>query len=87
MILKIKGYQEEDWWIFGEIRRIHPGVVNKAKSLEDDYDLVLLADNTKQIKCLRIVLRFMDGLEFSILTDSVAYLCNDCGETIEKILV
>jgi len=58
-----------------------------CESMKEDHDLLLFAEDAKGLpKCLRIVLRFVNGNEFSILTDSIAYLCNDCGETIEKIV-
>jgi len=85
MILKIRAYGSQDWWIYGEVRRIHHELVKKER-IEEDYDLCLIAEDTKVDEFLRIILRFVNGDEFGILTDSIAYLCNDRGETIEKIV-
>ena len=89
MVLKIRGYGSYDWWVYGGVRRVHYKVVDKAEHMEVDYDLKLFLEKVDEVekKCLRIVLRLVNGDEFGILTDSTAYLCNDSGETIEKIVV
>ncbi len=101
MILKIRGYKERDWWVYGEIARAHYETVDSIEGMREDYDLLVFQteqnlsfggnnpdeDNPEVPKCLRIILRFANGNVFSILTDSVAYLCNDQGQTIEKIVV
>lgn len=38
------------------------------------------------IKCYRLVCRTKEHYEFGVLFDTVAYLCNDEGKTIEKIV-
>ncbi len=102
MILKIKGYRWDDWWIYGEEKmRVNYGVVDSLPGIREDYDLMVFPteeniifggndpgkNNPEIPKCLRIVLRFVDGSEIRILTDSIVYLCNDRGETIEKIVI
>jgi len=93
MILKIRGYGKDDWWVYGEIVRIHYEEIDRDCPVTEDYDLLLFeeavkdAKDVKVSKCTRITLRFEDNGElFSILTDSVAYLCNNHGDTIERIV-
>jgi len=86
MILKIRGYGKDDWWVYGEVRRAHYEVVDRESPVTEDYDLILFEEDSKTSKCRKIVLRYVNGDEFSILTDSIAYLCNDRGETTEKIV-
>ncbi len=38
------------------------------------------------IECYRLVCRTKEHYEFNVLFDTVAYLCNDEGKTIEKIV-
>ncbi len=38
------------------------------------------------IECYRLICRTKEHDEFSVLFDTVAYLCNDSGKTIEKIV-
>ena len=86
MILKLQGCGVDDWWVYGEIRKIHYERIERSDDkCEETPDLYLFRGAPS--KCLRIILRFVDGSEYSILKDSIGYLCNDCGETIEKIVV
>ena len=92
MLLKIKGYGKDDWWVYGEVVRIHYEEVDRESPIREDYDLLLFQENgigctSDPTKCSRITLRFVDNGElFTILTDSVAYLCNNNGDTIERIV-
>jgi len=83
MILKIRGSGKGDWWVYGEIARIHYEVVEHDGPVTEDYDLLLFDEHAPT--CLKIILRFVNGDIFTILTDTVAYLCNEQGNTIEKL--
>jgi hypothetical protein len=92
MILKIRGYKKSEWWVYGEIMRIHYEEVDRESPVTEDCDLILFQEDgtgctSDPTKCLKIILRFVNGDLFFILTDSIAYLCNDQGQTVEKIVV
>lgn len=98
MILKIERYNDQDWWMLDDIRKISKSHFEQEFSKdfeENDYDIFLLdyghylnsigkGETARRIE--QLICRISNGNEFSILFDTVAYLCNDEGKTIEKIV-
>lgn len=101
MILKIARYvDKEDWVIFDNIRKVskvnlkvsdflgEPSEWN-ADVLVVDYHNQRMNDvNPADIDCILLRCRAKIGEDegFSIAFDTLAYLCNDLGQTIEKIV-
>lgn len=97
MILKIKRESDDqNWEVFDSIRKISIGKTfqrNRRDFDELDVDLVIM-DNMNSgdenppgnhpMKTL--ICRLESGDEYTIVFDTVAYLCNDLGKTIEKII-
>lgn len=102
MILKIQRYKDrQGWWIFDDIRKIsisdkmfHSGI----PTVSDGMDTYIFDVNT-ECNCIRpedgcsdcveyyiLICRLNSGEEYSIAFDTVAYLLNDNGKTIEKIV-
>jgi len=93
---KIGPYQ--NWWLLDDIRKVskiefqHPF----SQDFNDDeadifilnYENFLISIGASQDsrKVIRLVCRLSNGNEFSVLFDTVAYLLNDEGKTIEKIV-
>lgn len=101
MILKIERYSDEQRWrIFDEIREIsisdrlsHNGIPEVRK----DTDVVIFDVGTdcecgsggacsNCVDYYLLICRLSSGEEYSIAFDTVAYLLNDSGKTIEKIV-
>uniref|UniRef100_A0A6M3KUC8 Uncharacterized protein n=1 Tax=viral metagenome TaxID=1070528 RepID=A0A6M3KUC8_9ZZZZ len=99
MILKIMRYLDQDWWMLDNIRKIskaefeqtHDDNIGKAEADISllDYENWLNQTNNHEVEGWRVVsliCRLNDGTEFRVLFDTVAYLLNDDGKTIEVIL-
>jgi len=97
MILKIQRYKErEDWWILDDIRKISKAQFRQSFSQdfddETDADIFILdyEDHSTSKESgrdvVRLICRLSNGDEFCVLFDTVAYLLNDNGKTIEKIV-
>jgi len=97
MILKIKRYADnQEWWILDSIRKISLGETiqrNRRDFDELDVDLVVMDnmnsgdENPPDNHPMKILIcRLESGDEYTIVFDTVAYLCNDLGKTIEKIV-
>lgn len=101
MILKIIRYvgNDGDWWILDDIRKIskvHVGSIHFDKDFDAlDADICILdyEDYLKNISAgqnnrdvIKLICRLSNGDEFCVLFDTVAYLLNDNGKTIEKII-
>jgi len=102
MILKIERYSDEQrWWIFDDIRKIsisHWMSHNGIPEVRKDTDVVIF-DVKSSCSCASksegcsdcvtyyiLICRLNDDTEFSIAFDTVAYILNDNGKTIEKIV-
>ena len=89
-----------EWWFFDKIRRVKIKQSHKyTKAAQEDWlreheyiDAVLvettayaapddLMPTFRELGC-----RLEDNSEYSLIFDVVAYLCNDEGKTIEKIV-
>jgi len=101
MILKIERYSNEQrWWIFDSIRKISISKTlthNGIPEIRQDTEVVIFdiksecscGPNDSCSDCVKYYLltcRLNDGSEFSIAFDTIAYLLNDNGKTIEKIV-
>jgi hypothetical protein len=100
MILKIERYVDQDWWMLDDIRKISKSHFEQPfdKDFESgeadifilDYDDHLRAIPVERIPdsrdVIRLICRLSDGSEFCVLFDTMAYLLNDTGKTIEKIV-
>jgi len=92
MILKIKGgLGETDWHIFTEITEIHYIQMLFSESSEESLDGSFLKElspgATRGSEDLVILIDFKNkyGQERKERFDTVAYLCNDAGDTVEVI--
>jgi len=97
MILKVRRERDnQEWWILDEIRKVSVSKIKEITSLEIaapdklDYDITLLdrihGPTTEPYKYVVLCCRRTDNEEFTVAFDTYAYLCNDEGKTIEKIL-
>lgn len=93
---------EQNWLLIDNIAKVSCSkqMLYKTKEIINDDDVVLLDHREEydckcvgkcvcKIKCIwyyRLICRTKDNDEFSIVFDTVAYLCNDEGKTIEKIV-
>jgi len=88
----------QNWWLLDDIRKIskaefdHPFVQNFEDGEADifilDYESNLLTVGTPPLsrKVVRLVCRLSNGSEFYVIFDTMAYILNDNGKTIEKIV-
>lgn len=100
MLLKIERYKErEDWWLLDDIRKVSKAQFNQPfnQDFDDETDAdVFILDYEDHLKAesagqssrevVRLVCRLSNGDEYTVLFDTVAYLLNDDGKTIEKIV-
>lgn len=99
MILKIERYMEgEDWWILDDIRKISKAQFDQPFNKDFEHsnaDIFILdyGDAPKRINSgqdtrsvVRLICRLSDGNEFCVLFDTIAYILNDNGKTIEKVV-
>ena len=97
MILKVRREQDnQEWWILDEIRKVSVSKVKEVYSNELSapgglgYDITLLdrivGRTTEPHHYVVLCCRRTDNEEFTIAFDTYAYLCNDEGKTIEKIM-
>ena len=88
------------WWMLDDIRKIsHYRYKNHQfnKDFSDDEADIFLLDYEEYLNkmfpeqkssrdVIKLVCRLSNGNEFIVLFDTVAYLCNDEGKTIEKMV-
>ena len=100
MILKIIRYvgNEGDWWILDDIRKIskvHEGSIAFDKDFDalnidicilDFYDSLDDKSDQQFRDVIKLICILSNGDEFCVLFDTVAYLLNNNGKTIEKIV-
>ena len=93
---------EQRWWIYDDIRKIsisNPMFHSGAPTVLDGMDAYIFdmktkcscaADPTKGCSdCVGyyiLICRLNSGEEYSVAFDTIAYLLNDNGKTIEKIV-
>ena len=89
MIIKIQEEtpKNDSWWIYDNVHRVK---INESASLDmtklKDVDLVVLKDETTNESKKRLI-TYLDKNreERSILFNTIMYICNDDGKTIEKV--
>ena len=100
MILKIRRFCEDQiWWILDDIRKVsisrtleYSRAELTQKALADDICILdkfarANVETPDKFPYVRLICRLSNGSEFSVVFDTVAYLCNDSGKTIEKLTV
>ena len=99
MIIKIRRFTENmEWWLIDEIRKIDIGTykhmtVREVKDImsRPEHDVRImdsLSDNpADDARFVELNCQNSWGGCFSIMFDTVAYICNDDGKTIERIPV
>ena len=88
MIIKITNFgnnSEVDFWMFDNIVKV--SVRKKVEKPNEYCEDVMLVERTDVKDCISLRCRDKRDREISIVFDSVAYICNDDGKTIEKITV
>lgn len=101
MILKIQRYEKnEHWWMLDGIRKIskadYTDSVEKHRLFETGNADICILDFLYRLEkegnkehthtIVRLICRSADGNEFTVFFDTIAYLCNDLGQTIEKMV-
>lgn len=95
MILKIAqelAYEENGllklgWYLFGDIKEINYKLFNKTEIKSKDRGYVWIEQIEKQNKIYKANITFKNGEYKIFYFNTKAYLCNDEGKTIEKIVV
>ena len=103
MMLKIMRHlpsDMQDWWMLDDIRKISVSKdyvfseymdINHDLTVHDisimDYFYKYQDQQSENFRFKILICRDSKGDEFSIMFDTLAYLCNDVGKTIEKIVV
>ncbi|MCK4454643.1 hypothetical protein KAU51_04875 [Candidatus Parcubacteria bacterium] len=102
MILKIERYIGDggNWWMLDDIRKISKSLFKKIRFKEEKEGLFDAADifivdfydslddkSDQQFRdIIKLICRLSNGDEFCVVFDTTAYLLNDNGKTIEKIV-
>ena len=100
MILKIARYADnQDWWLIDNIRKISISKRYTHSGMETvGSDVIIFDIKTKCncvssigacsdcIPCYMLICRLADGSEYTVEFDTIAYILNDSGKTIEKIV-
>jgi len=89
----------QDWWLLDDIRKIskaqfnHPFVQKFDGDVDGDVFIFDYEDYLTSIGAgqdsrdvVRLICRLSNGNEFVVLFDTIAYVLNDNGKTIEKIV-
>lgn len=89
MIIKIKDGSENSWWIFSEVQKVRYEVGIEEKDLDKDVsseDFDINIANIRDHTFAKIIFRNVNGEEKCIRFNTIAYICNEQGQTIEKIV-
>jgi hypothetical protein len=100
MIVKIMRYNgAQQYWLYDNVAKISVSNMRYHSNVPKTYDLNLaIFDIDSQCTCpddgqctncvayYKLILRLNNGDEYSIAFDTVAYILNDEGKTIEKIV-
>ncbi len=89
----------DNWWMLDDIRKISKTLIKKVpfKNEENDelFDIVIfdfhqnLKDSNMDQQdrdLIQLICRLSNGNEFNVLFDTLAYVLNDNGKTIEKLV-
>ena len=100
MIVKIMRYNgEQQYWLYDNVAKVsvsnprYHSNIPKANDVNVAFfDIIsncTCDEDTACSNCVRynlLICRFNDGNEYSIAFDTVAYILNDEGRTVEKIV-
>ncbi len=99
MLLKIERYSHgQDWWILDDIRKISKAQFKQPTEQDfsdEEADIFILdyidfmnpeGHGQSHRNVIKLVCRVSNGNEFTVLFDTIAYLLNDNGKTIEKLV-
>ncbi len=88
-----------NWWMLDDIRKVSKTLIKEVpfKNNENDelFDIVIfdfhqhLKDNKMDQQnrdLIQLICRLSNGNEFCMLFDTIAYILNDNGKTIEKLV-
>ena len=90
MIVKIPMTVEgkQTWWLYDGLTRVHYArdhcSIEDAEKV-DDFTLCLLDDDGQKVAASLCCLHGSSNREIFILFNTVAYICNDNGDTVEVI--
>lgn len=94
MILKVEMHDERnDYWLLDKIDKIYKSGILYYSSMDFDMDNVYIMsyiakkDSKGQGKYVEIICHRENGARFTVNFDSIAYICNDEGKTLERIYV
>lgn len=103
MMLKIMRHlpsDMQDWWMLDDIRKISVSKDYLFKNYNEmehdmtihnicimDYFYKYQDQQSEDFRFKILICKTSKGEEYSIMFDTIAYLCNDDGKTIEKIVV
>jgi len=90
--------QNQDWWLLDDIRKISKEEFEEpfGKDFSDTEAEMFIFDYREHLsefggglpesrKVIKLVCRLADYSEYTIVFDTIAYICNDEGRTIEKV--
>ncbi len=97
MIIKVKDVRKKSWWVFGEIQKIRYETGIPLRDAPADPDVSLLIDRPDTLSSggtpveneypvAILIFRDINNNEKCLVFDTVAYICNEQGQTIEKIV-
>lgn len=102
MLLKIVRYDDrQNWWMFDDIRKVSvSNRLFKGEATEEtircNFDAIFFdmpecscgpGDGCNDCKdYIVLICRMNDGNEYCVAFDTIAYILNDSGKTIEKIV-
>ena len=101
MLVKVKGVTEDgkdDWLYIGEVEELQISDIihtadktqkelNENEFIEDNYWMFASEMFGQNHEYIRIACTKRDGHMVSVVFNTVAYICNDSGKTIEKHVV
>ena len=60
--------------------------INHLKAINANNYIDDIADGKMEREVIKLICRLSDGSEFCVIFDTVGYLLNDSGKTIEKLV-
>jgi len=82
MLLKIRGADKNDWWVFGEVSNVRYQLITKSSAVKPT---IIIGDGDDADTVVRIQFVDQHGEQNVVWMYHVAYLCNNDGKTVEKI--
>ena len=87
-ILRNKDLGEKQlYWLFDDIKKVSVSDLLKKEPVESNKNVdTIFWDHEEEKYYRRLIFRLGDGSEYVVEFDTVAYICNDVGQTIEKVV-